>query len=101
MPHCIARIFEPLLRLLLPPPGRHRGDVTHPAEPRGAAAAGRLTRVPVLRGEDTVMVRPYLVAHERRQQVRMPSARPRAFWTAVAGVSLDPRLKRGTVVVAP
>ncbi|MEV5989373.1 hypothetical protein AB0L85_31115 [Streptomyces sp. NPDC052051] len=24
MPHCIVRIFEPLLRLLLPAPGRHR-----------------------------------------------------------------------------
>ncbi|MFJ5799034.1 hypothetical protein [Streptomyces decoyicus] len=57
--------------------------------------------MPVLRGEDTVMVRPYLVAHERRQQVRMPSARPRAFWTAVAGVPLDLRLKRGAAVVAP
>ncbi|WP_327703388.1 hypothetical protein OG530_17540 [Streptomyces decoyicus] len=50
MPHCIARIFEPLLRLLLPPPGRHQGD---------------------------------------------------AFWTAVAGVPLDLRLKRGAAVVAP
>lgn len=47
------------------------------------------------------MVRPYLVAHERRQQVRMPSAGPRAFWTAVAGVPLDLRLKRGAAVVAP
>ncbi|QIY56010.1 MULTISPECIES: hypothetical protein [Streptomyces] len=101
MPHCIARIFEPLLRLLLPPPGRHRGAGASPAGPRAAATAGRLTRVPVLRGEDTVMVRPYLVVHERRQQARKPSARPRAFWTAVAGVPLDPRLERGMGVAAP
>ncbi len=100
MPHCIARIFEPLLRLLVPP-GRHRAVGAYSDEPRAAAAAGRLMCVPVLRGEDTVMVRPYVVAHERRQQVRRQSARPRALWTAVAGVALDPRLSHGVAVVAP
>ncbi|WP_328547235.1 hypothetical protein [Streptomyces platensis] len=100
MPHCIARIFESLMRLLVPP-GRHRAGGAHSDVPRAAATAGRLTRVPVLRGEDTVMVRPYLVVHERRQQARKPSARPRAFWTAVAGVPLDPRLECGMGVAAP
>ncbi|PBC83049.1 hypothetical protein SAMN05428954_4263 [Streptomyces sp. 2112.3] len=66
MPHCIARIFEPLLRLLLPPPGRRRTAGAYPEGPRAVATAGRLAREPVVRGEGTVMVRPYLVAHERR-----------------------------------
>lgn len=76
MPRCIARIFEPLLRLLLPPPGRHRVVGTHPDEPRAVATAGRLAREPVVRGEDTVMVRPYLVVHERKQRVRRSWFRP-------------------------
>ncbi|UQA94787.1 hypothetical protein [Streptomyces halobius] len=73
MPHWIARLFESLLRLLLPAPGRHRAVAATAlpiAEPRAAASAGRLIRVPMVRGEDTVMVRPYLVAYEREQAAR-------------------------------
>ncbi|SEC22570.1 hypothetical protein SAMN05428945_2354 [Streptomyces sp. 2224.1] len=100
MPHCIARIFEPLLRLLLPPPGRHRAVGAHFDGPRAVAAAGRLAREPVVRGEDTVMVRPYLVAHERRQWVRRQAVRPRTLRTAVYGVDLGSDLIRGAEVAA-
>lgn len=95
MPHCIARLFEPLLRLLLPAPGRHRAVNTRPAASRVDALTEYLPRVPVLRGEDTVMVRPYLVAHERRQR-----ARRRALWLAAYGVDIGPRLVHGAEVAA-
>ncbi|AZS72420.1 hypothetical protein DDE74_16900 [Streptomyces lydicus] len=101
MPHCIARIFEPLLRLLLPSLGRHRAVGVHHAAPRVAAPAGCLTRVPVMPGEDTVMVRPYVVAHERRQRARRPGARRRTLWLAVDGVVLGPRLQHGAEVATP
>ncbi|MFG2286300.1 hypothetical protein ACGFOU_09605 [Streptomyces sp. NPDC048595] len=67
----IARLLEALLRLLLPASGRRRaGAVTqclhatpdtrrpHPRGPHPRCA-------PLVRGEDTVLVRPYLVAYER------------------------------------
>ena len=92
MPNCIARIFEPLLRSLRPSPGRHRTHRpgTTPAAPRAAApVVGRLTREPVLRGEDTVMVRPYLVAYEQREQgQRQLGDRPRVLRIAVRGLDL-------------
>ncbi|MFD9225091.1 hypothetical protein ACFWDI_34995 [Streptomyces sp. NPDC060064] len=89
MPHCIARIFEQLLRLLFPARGRHR--VARSA-PLGAALAvpdtAACVRVPsLLRGEDSALVRPYLVAHEqrRRRQCR------RVLWLASYGIDLDTR----------
>ncbi|MFJ6751524.1 hypothetical protein ACIQNI_25555 [Streptomyces sp. NPDC091266] len=90
MPHCIARFVEPLLRLLLPSPGRRTpGPGIHPTAPRATTPRGRLTWEPVLRGEDTVMVRPYLVAYEQRQQEeRQVGARPRALRIAVRGLDL-------------
>ncbi|UYB41841.1 hypothetical protein SLV14_004645 [Streptomyces sp. Je 1-4] len=101
MPRCIARIFEPLLRLLLPSLGRHRAVGVYPAAPRAAAPAGCLTRVPVRPGEDTVMVRPYVVAHERRQRAQRPGSRRRTLWLAVDGVVLGPRPEHGVEVAAP
>ncbi|MFC9234325.1 hypothetical protein ACFTZI_36055 [Streptomyces decoyicus] len=76
MPNGIARIFELLLRLLLPAPGRHRSAGAYPygaMPPRTdrPPVRSRLVRVPMLRGEDTIMVRPYLVAYERRHEDRL------------------------------
>ncbi|REK89222.1 hypothetical protein DY245_16895 [Streptomyces inhibens] len=65
MPNCIARIFELLLRLLLPAPGRHRSEgaypyVSMPPRTDRPPVRSRLVRVQMVRGEDTVMVRPYV-----------------------------------------
>lgn len=96
MLHRIAFILEPLLRLLWPPPGRHRAPAACPAPPP------RPTRAPdpVLRGEDSPLVRPYLVAHERRVQARRCRARRRALWLAVHGIDIGPRLIHGVEVSA-
>lgn len=99
MPNCIARIFEPLLRLLWPAPGRHRSAGAPLAVPCGAAPTWPLSLPrPVLRGEDIGLVRPYLVAHERRQMERQQKARRRALWFAVHGVDIGPRLIHGVKV---
>ncbi|QWB25449.1 MULTISPECIES: hypothetical protein [Streptomyces] len=62
----IARLLEPLLRLLLPPRGRRRRSPAPPPCPYchdgvRAATARRPEERP-LRGEDNRLVRPYLMA---------------------------------------
>ncbi|MFG2503338.1 hypothetical protein ACGFSB_34660 [Streptomyces sp. NPDC048441] len=96
----IARIFEPLLRLLLPAPGRHRSPEASSSVPPLDAPTRPLARVPVLRGEDIGLVRPYLVAFERRQEERRQRARRRELWLAVHGVDIGPRLIHGVEVTA-
>jgi len=91
MPHCIVRIFEPLLRLLWPAPGRHRGSGQQSAGLCGEASTAcpsRASAFPVLRGEEIGLVRPYLVAHERREQQRR-RARRRVVRLAVHGIDID------------
>ncbi|QGZ49049.1 hypothetical protein GPZ77_12260 [Streptomyces sp. QHH-9511] len=105
MLRCIARMIDPLLRLLWPPPsGRHRPPCTHtvpahpptPAEPPPAP-----TPEPYLRGEDSPLVRPYLLAHERRQaETRSQRRRRRALWLAVHGIDIGPRVIHGREVAA-
>ncbi|MBT2419659.1 hypothetical protein J7F01_30545 [Streptomyces sp. ISL-22] len=102
MPHCIVRIFEPLLRLLWPAPGRHRS----PDQPSTGlcveaptACPSRPLAPPVLRGEEIGLVRPYLVAHERREQQRR-RARRRVVRLAVHGIDIDARLVGGVEVRA-
>jgi hypothetical protein len=59
--HFIERFFEPLLRLLLPPPGRHRAG--------GAPAVVGEVDPPTLvlpRGVDE-LVRPYMLANGQPQ----------------------------------
>ncbi|MET7714367.1 hypothetical protein [Streptomyces sp. NPDC005407] len=80
MPHCIARIFEQLLILLLPARGRHRGSCSMPTDVPPAAP-------PLLRGEDCALVRPYLVAHEQR----LRKQRRRVLLFASYGIDLDTR----------
>ncbi|PJJ02594.1 hypothetical protein BX264_2942 [Streptomyces sp. 2333.5] len=65
----IARIFESLLNLL-PAQGLHRQVTKQAPVPSPHPTPPWSSRVPMLRGEDTVMVRPYLVSHERRRGPR-------------------------------
>ncbi|MEU0082648.1 hypothetical protein [Streptomyces sp. NPDC006274] len=55
---------------------------------------------PVVRGEDSPLVRPYLVAHERREEARRQRVRRRALWLAVHGIDIGPRLIHGVEVTA-
>ncbi|MEU9466355.1 hypothetical protein AB0D78_06795 [Streptomyces avermitilis] len=102
MSHRIARLFEPLLRLLLPGTGRRRRAVTAtaPAHRRSTPsyAPGQTARRAgsrPLRGEDNAMVRPYLVAPERSEEARRQRARRRALWLAVHGIDIGPRIIHG------
>ncbi|WP_078973169.1 hypothetical protein [Streptomyces sp. MMG1533] len=105
MRHRIARLFEPLLRFLLPGTGRHRGTATASAhqQPGPSPAPGQIVcRVGSypLHGEDNAMVRPYLVAHEEHEEARRQRARRRALWLAVHGIDIGPRIIHGVEVTA-
>jgi hypothetical protein len=107
MSHRIARIIEPLLRLLLPGSGRHRLAVTGiaPAHQRPTpsyveGSTARHAGARPLCGEDNAIVRPYLVAHERREEARRQRARRRALWLAVHGIDIGPRIIHGVEVTA-
>ncbi|MCF4138450.1 hypothetical protein L1856_19650 [Streptomyces sp. Tue 6430] len=104
----IACLVEPLLRLLLPASGRHRHRNRH-----RAGGEGRPTPVPaapvasgrhpspheaLLHGEDSRLVRPYLLAHERRTQAKQQRARRRTLWLAVHGIDVGPRRIHGVDV---
>lgn len=91
-----ARFFEPLLRLLLPGRGRHRHVAAPPGRrppvpPVEAPTARRLGASP-LQGEDNALVRPYLVAHERKEEARRQRVRRRALRFAVHGIDIGPRV---------
>lgn len=106
--HRIARLVEPLLRLLWPAAGRHRHRNRHRAG--GAARPTPVPAAPVapgrrpsphealLQGEDSRLVRPYLLAHERRMQARQQRARRRTLWLAVHGIDVGPRRIHGVDV---
>ncbi|MDX3310836.1 hypothetical protein ACWGH3_24135 [Streptomyces sp. NPDC054884] len=104
----IALVVEPLLRLLWPASGRHRHQNRHRAG-EGARHTPVLTvpatqgRHPslheaLLHGEDSRIVRPYLLAHEQRVQVRQQRARRRTLWLAVHGIDVGPRRIHGVDV---
>ncbi|WP_309500374.1 hypothetical protein [Streptomyces shenzhenensis] len=107
MLHHIFRLVESLLRLLLPASGRRRhfprGGA--PLTPMSAAATGAPNRelspheVP-LRGEDSPLVRPYLLAHEQREPARQQHAGRRTLWLAVHGVDVTPHRSNGVGVAA-
>ena len=88
----IARVIESLLRLLPPGSGRRRSPEPSPAHLDTVTA--RLPHVPTLRGEDIGLVRPYLVAHERRQEERNQRVRRRTLWLAVHSDASGLRLIR-------
>jgi hypothetical protein len=112
MPHFIALLCTQLLRLLLPPRGRHRAvprpvggppEVSH-VTASGCAPVHRRPHRPhctLLRGEDSPLVRPYALPldewrHERRQQRQ----RRRALWLAMHGIDIGPRRIHGVKVAA-
>ncbi|WP_320779047.1 hypothetical protein [Streptomyces sp. CRN 30] len=89
MRHRIARLTEPLLRLLLPARGRHRRAVGQPLAPYVPdTPTTRQAGSRPLRGEDNHLVRPYLVAHERCEEARRRRTRRRTLLLAVHGVEV-------------
>ncbi|MEU6660857.1 hypothetical protein [Streptomyces sp. NPDC046821] len=103
MLNLIARLVELLLRLACPASGRHRKrDVLSPA-PEAPEPPARRTAPHTypLRGEDSRLVRPYVLAHERREQEKRQRARRRrTLWLAVHGVDLGAHHIHGVEVVA-
>lgn len=106
--HRIALLVEPLVRLLWPASGRHRHRNRHRAE--GGARPIPVPAAPVvpsrrpsphetlLRGEDSPLVRPYLLAHEQREHAKQQRARRRTLWLAVHGIDVGPRHIHGVDV---
>ncbi|MHC5701550.1 hypothetical protein OTC26_008855 [Streptomyces tirandamycinicus] len=97
MLHCIVRLIDPLRRLLWPPP-----TVDHCPVPRPRCPP-RPTRAPApyYRGEDSPFVRPYLLAHERRQaEARRRHLRRRALWITAQGVDAGPFVIHGREMAA-
>ena len=100
----IRSIFSALLRALLPSSGRHRtgnGAAFAQADQRAGVPAVRpMAPVPgpMLRGEDIGHVRPYLVAHERKQEAQRQRQRRRTLWLAIHGVDIGPRVMHGVRV---
>ncbi|MEU0741942.1 hypothetical protein [Streptomyces sp. NPDC006134] len=105
MPHCIAHVFEPLLRLLWllwPAPVRHRRPVRSSAGLAVGAPTACPARAPaarVLRGEEIGLVRPYLAAHEQREAQKRQGRR-RTLRLAARGIDISPRLINGMEITA-
>ncbi|MFD3353318.1 hypothetical protein [Streptomyces fradiae] len=106
MSHRIARLVEPLLRLLWPPPpARHRAAPPPAGRPDRAPVAPpprpACAPEPYYAGEDSALVRPYLAAHEHRlAEERRRRARRRTLWLAVHGIDLGPRVIHGIEITA-
>lgn len=98
----VARLFGLLLNLVAPGTGSHRrrtdARVEDDARP-GERTSRRLGARP-LRGEDHALARPYLVAHERREEVRRQRVRRRTLRLAVHGIDVGPRVIHGVEVIA-
>lgn len=102
MSNPIVRLLGLVLCRLLPPSGRRRlGSAPPPPPGEWSTPPTRQTRppVPLLRGEDSRLVRPYLAAHEAaRVRARAQRARRRSLWLAVHGVDVGPRFIHGVEV---
>ncbi|MGN5635551.1 hypothetical protein [Streptomyces sp. AC154] len=102
MKHSMARLLEPLARLRLRFRRRRGRDLylyPYSCDYVNGPTAYRTGERPP-RGEDSPLVRPYLVAHERRvAEERRRRARRGALWIAVRGVD-GPRFVRGAEVTA-
>lgn len=101
--HHIPRLIESLLRLVWPVAGRHRcfaaGGTPLTPVPAGLAPGRRPSlHETLLRGEDSPLVRPYLLAHEQREKARQQRTRRRALWLAMHGVDVGPRRIHGVDV---
>ncbi|TJZ45392.1 hypothetical protein FCH28_29120 [Streptomyces piniterrae] len=100
-----AWIFELLLRLLLPARGRHRTAgslpvVVHEEAPTLVVPPVPVGRPGLLRGEDTALIRPYVLTPEELQERRLQRGRRRALWLAVHGIDAGPRWIHGVEVAA-
>ncbi len=96
-----ARFLVPLLRLLFPARGCHRSAGALPATGYEDARTLMLPRVPakqqgVLRGEDSALIRPYILTPEERQQ-RAQRGR-RTSWPPAHGADAVPRWIHGVEV---
>lgn len=99
MKHALARLLKPVLSFLIPAPRqRHPLDTcayVHPysCDYVGGPTAYRTGERPP-RGEDSPLVRPYFVAHERQVAEALAAERRRQrrrggrLWIAVRGVDL-------------
>jgi hypothetical protein len=94
--HAISQTLKWLLQLLLPAPGRHRAAVAQ--RPATAPHADKPALRPSPLWREIGLVRPHLVAHERRQAQRLQRRRRRTLWLAVHGTDVGPRLIHGMEV---
>ncbi len=99
MSHCIAWILMPLLRRLLPAPGRHRADPVPPEVCGEDEPTMVLPRQPGWSIDD--LVRPYVLsAAERRSRRERTEQRERrrALWLASYGIDVGPSRIHGVEV---
>ncbi|KPC63974.1 hypothetical protein ADL29_13005 [Streptomyces chattanoogensis] len=83
---------------------RHRSAAALPAERYEDAATLAPSRAPVrqpglLRGEDSALVRPYILTSEEWRERRAQRGRRRALWLAVHGYDAGPRWIHGVEVM--
>ncbi|MEL5957464.1 hypothetical protein AADR41_22345 [Streptomyces sp. CLV115] len=94
MKNLVRRVTESLMRLARPGPATvHPYSCVYVAGPTARRTGERPSR-----GEDSPLVRPYLVAHER--QMAEARRRRRTLWLAVHGVDISPRPVFGAGVAA-
>jgi hypothetical protein len=94
MKDLVRRFTKSLVRLVRPVPATvHPYSCVYVAGPTARRTGERPPR-----GEDSPLVRPYLVAHER--QMAEARRRRRTLWLAVHGVDVGPRPTRGAEVAA-
>ncbi|MEV0489482.1 hypothetical protein [Streptomyces atratus] len=94
MKDLVRRFTESLVRLLRPVPVTvHPYSCVYVAGPTARRTGERPPR-----GEDSPLVRPYLVAHER--QMTEARRRRRTLWLAVHGADVGPRPLRGAEAAA-
>jgi hypothetical protein len=104
----IARVFELLLRLLLPPTGHHRAADSAPTETQVDVPTSDRSRHapappnPSVRNENegVALVRPYLLSAEERRERRRQRECRRALWLAPYGVDVGPRWIHGVEVAS-
>ncbi|WP_235449298.1 hypothetical protein [Streptomyces sioyaensis] len=100
MAKTIAKIFESLLRLLLPARGRHRPSGSLPAVRSEEAPTLTLARVLCesegsMRGEDAALIRPYVLTPEERHKRRSEWGRRRRLLFVTSGIDAGPRWIHG------
>ncbi|WP_310722599.1 hypothetical protein [Streptomyces sp. N2A] len=98
MLNATARFLVLLLRLLFPARGCHRHVDALPATRCEDAQTLRLPQVfgwqPVLlRGEDSALIRPYLLTPAELQQRRAQQQRRQVLWLAPRGIDVGPYVR--------